>query len=61
VTWAYRVGAKPAAEYLVQMGLWDLRAEADGTLTRVRTELVGRYRGYAEAGDARVSPEAPGV
>jgi hypothetical protein len=54
VTWAYRVGSRPAAEYLLQMGLWDLRAEADGTLARVRTELVDCYRSYTTTGSARV-------
>src|SRR5262249_44010418 len=46
VTWPYRVGTRPVADYLVQMGLWDLRAEANGTLVRVRTPLVDRFRAY---------------
>jgi len=49
VTWPYRVGTRPVADYRVQMGLWDLRAEADETLTRVRTPLVDRYRDYAQS------------
>jgi hypothetical protein len=34
------------------MGLWDLRAEPDGTLTRVRTSLVDRYRDYTRCKNA---------
>jgi beta-glucosidase/6-phospho-beta-glucosidase/beta-galactosidase len=60
VTWPYRTGARPAADYLVQMGLWDLRAEADGTLTRVRTELIDRYRSYTTAGAERVGHRGTG-
>jgi beta-glucosidase/6-phospho-beta-glucosidase/beta-galactosidase len=56
VTWPYRVGTRPVADYLVQMGLWDLRAEPDGTLARVRTTLVDRYREYASTGTARLEP-----
>lgn len=49
VTWGYREGRKPAAEYLRQMGLWDLRPEPSG-LERVPTVLVDRYRELVEAG-----------
>jgi beta-glucosidase len=55
VTWPYRVGTRPVADYLVQMGLWDLRAEPDGTLTRVRTPLVERYRDYTRMGPHALS------
>jgi beta-glucosidase/6-phospho-beta-glucosidase/beta-galactosidase len=49
VTWAYREGVKAPAQYLRQMGLWDL-APGDGGLARVRTPLVARYREFAAAG-----------
>jgi beta-glucosidase len=56
VTWPYRVGSRPVEEYLIQMGLWDLRAEPDGTLARVRTLLVDRFQSYTASGSARVGP-----
>jgi beta-glucosidase len=58
VTWAYREGRKAPHEYLKQMGLWDLRASAQG-LERVPTELVGRYRELVLAGADPVGPLAP--
>ena len=48
VSWPYRVGTLPLEEYLIQMGLWDLKP-SDGRLERVRTPLVDRYRGYVES------------
>jgi beta-glucosidase len=56
VTWGYREGRKPAQEYLRQMGLWDLRAAADGRLEREPTELVDRYRELVAGGSAAVGP-----
>ena len=50
VTWGYREGRKPAHEYLRQMGLWDLRVDAQGRLARERTSLVDRYRRLAAGG-----------
>ena len=47
VTWAYRQGQKPPAYYLKQMGLWDLKADDQGVLHRVRTELVDMYQKLA--------------
>lgn len=44
VSWPYRVTNRPAEDYLVQMGLWDLAPEPDGSLRRVPTALVERYR-----------------
>jgi beta-glucosidase len=63
VTWGYREGRKAPREYLRQMGLWDLRVDADGGLCRERTALVDRYRelvlgGAAEAGLLRRDPAA---
>jgi beta-glucosidase len=49
VSWPYRVGSLPLEEYLIQMGLWDLRAQ-NNRLERIRTPLVDRYRGYVGAG-----------
>ena len=62
VTWPYRVGSKPVTEYLIQMGLWDLQAQADGTLARVRTRMVDRYRSCTASGIAQVGRIAtPGL
>lgn len=46
VSWPYRTGSRPVTDYLEQMGLWDLAAEPDGSLRRVETPLVERYRRY---------------
>lgn len=46
VSWPYRTGTRPAADYLQQMGLWDLVPQPDGSLARRRTPLVDRYRRY---------------
>lgn len=48
VSWPYRVGTQPLAQYLIQMGLWDLQPH-DERLERVRTPLVDRYRAYVES------------
>ena len=58
VTWAYREGRRPPADYLVQMGLWDLR-DADGALERVATPLVERYRELVAGGSRAVGRLAP--
>lgn len=50
VDWAYREGEGPAVDYLVPMGLYDLRPNPAGTLERVKTSLVDRFRAYAEVG-----------
>ena len=56
VTWGYREGRKPAADYLRQMGLWDLRADGEGRLVRERTVLVDQYRELAAGGAVAVGP-----
>jgi len=43
VTWQYRGGQKLVGDYLAHMGLWDLQADASGTLLRVATPLVESY------------------
>jgi beta-glucosidase len=45
VSWPYRVGSLPLEEYLIQMGLWDLRPQ-NSRLERIRTPLVDRYQAY---------------
>ncbi len=55
VTWAYRQGQKPAAFYLKQMGLWDLRDDGHGELERVPTPLVDQYRDLVASGALHVS------
>jgi beta-glucosidase len=47
VSWPYRVGTLPLQEYLIQMGLWDLRPQ-NQRLERIRTPLVDRYRAYVQ-------------
>lgn len=59
VAWEYRRGAHPLRNYLVQMGLWDLRLEPDGTLRRVRTRLVDQFRRYALDPTAAGGPAGP--
>src|SRR5215203_5978124 len=44
VAWAYRQGRRPPAAYLLQMGLWDIDADLDAGLARLRTPLVDAYR-----------------
>jgi beta-glucosidase/6-phospho-beta-glucosidase/beta-galactosidase len=53
VTWAYRQGTHPAAYYIKQMGLWDLRADGDD-LARVATSLVGDFQKLVLGGSAAV-------
>ncbi|HEY2772421.1 MAG TPA: family 1 glycosylhydrolase [Candidatus Binatia bacterium] len=49
VTWGYREGRKSPAEYLLQMGLWNLEPTQNG-LERVPTALVERYREIVAGG-----------
>jgi hypothetical protein len=49
VTWGYREGRKPAADYLRQMGLWNLQDGPEG-LERIRTPLVDRFRELVAGG-----------
>jgi len=50
VTWGYRQGSKAPADYLRQMGLWDL----DRGLNRVPTPLVDAYRTLVAGGSDAV-------
>jgi beta-glucosidase/6-phospho-beta-glucosidase/beta-galactosidase len=50
VAWPYRRGGKPLGDYLFHMGFWDLHPDGHGTLERVETPLVGRYREIVAAG-----------
>ena len=50
ITWAYRQGRRPVGDHILQMGLWDLAAGADGALARVETPLVGAYRALVAGG-----------
>jgi len=57
VGWGYRRGRLPLAAYWFHMGLWELRDDGTGTLTRVRTPLVDRYAAHvARSGGARSRP-----
>lgn len=57
VTWGYREGRKAPADYLKQMGLWDLVATEQG-LERTETPLVARYREIVTQGAALCGPLA---
>ena len=61
ILWQYRRGTKTLAEYISDMGLWDLRDDGSGTLQRRETRLVGRYRTLVASGSALLGPpvEAP--
>jgi beta-glucosidase len=43
VAWSYLAGSKPTEAYMAHMGLWDLRADTDGTLRREPTGLEQDY------------------
>lgn len=45
--WTYRDGIRPAADYLLPMGLWDLRQDGAGVWRRVRNPVADRYREHA--------------
>ncbi len=51
VAWAFRQGTREIGEYLLDMGLWDLRA---GDLARVPTPLVEQYQQLVAAGAGAV-------
>jgi hypothetical protein len=54
VAWAYRQSNREIAQYLEQMGLWDLAA--DGSLDRRETPLVRAYQELTAGGTAAVGP-----
>ena len=58
VAWSYRGGAKPASEYLVDMGLWDLRDDGAGGLRPVRTPVADRFAEAVAQGDEVVGEVA---
>ncbi len=58
VRWAYLRGQRPAADYLEQMGLFDLRPDASGALCRVATPLVEDFRRLVSSGAEGVGPLA---
>ena len=55
IRWAYRQGRQPIGSYIEQMGLWDLRQDADGKFQRVHTPLVDAYRNLVAGGHRAVS------
>lgn len=48
VDWDYREGIKPVEDYLVTMGMYDLRRDDIGVLERTHTAVVDRFRFHAE-------------
>lgn len=56
VAWAYRQGRRPVEDYIVHMGLWDLRPGEGGGLAPVETPLVDAFRELAAGGTAAVGP-----
>jgi beta-glucosidase len=51
ILWQYRRGKKTVADYVSDMGLWDLRDDGNGTLERRPTRLIDRYRRLVAAGE----------
>jgi hypothetical protein len=58
VTWSYRRGRRPVEAYINHMGLWDLRADADGTLLRQPTGLEQRFSGLVAGGASAVGGDS---
>jgi beta-glucosidase len=50
VAWAYRQGRRDPADYLEQMGLWDLDSAPQAQLARQHTPLVDAFRALVAAG-----------
>ncbi|MEV0619296.1 family 1 glycosylhydrolase [Nonomuraea sp. NPDC050404] len=50
VDWLYRESTRPAEEWLVQMGLYDLVPDGGGVLQRVPTAAVKAFQELANAG-----------
>jgi beta-glucosidase/6-phospho-beta-glucosidase/beta-galactosidase len=49
VDWDYREGTRPAEDYLVRMGMYDLRRDDIGRFERTHTPVVDRFRFHAES------------
>jgi beta-glucosidase len=58
IRWQYRRGRKTLAEYITDMGLWDLRDDGTGTLDRRPTRLIEQFRELVRAGDGLPGVEA---
>lgn len=58
--WSYRGGRRAPNEYLLHMGLWELRPDRGGRLVRHQTELVGAFRRLLASGapDSHVGSHA---
>jgi beta-glucosidase/6-phospho-beta-glucosidase/beta-galactosidase len=50
VEWDYRTSARPIADHLLHLGLWDSRFDEHDVLVRHETPLVEKYRGYVARG-----------
>jgi beta-glucosidase len=50
VDWRHRDGSRPANDYLLHMGLWELHPDKTGRLVRHETELVNAFRRLAADG-----------
>lgn len=60
VDWGYREGIGPVEDYLVPMGMYDLRPDSAGVLERVRTPVVDRFRERALTLGGLTEPAASG-
>jgi beta-glucosidase len=49
LSWDYRRGRRAPEAYLAHFGLWDLRAQPDGTLERVRTPVADAFEAVLRA------------
>lgn len=49
VDWIYREETGPVEDYLVSMGMYDLRVSEIGRLERLNTVVVDRFKSYAQS------------
>lgn len=46
IDWRYRTGRRSLADYIITLGLYDAQFDAQGTLQRIPTPLLDRYRDH---------------
>jgi beta-glucosidase len=52
VEWSYRRGTGKPMDYRLEMGLWSLEEDADGSLLRVKNPAADNFLRLANAGRA---------
>lgn len=58
VDWQYRTSKKPMEEFLLHLGLWDSKLDANGVLVRHSTPLVDDYGDWIRVGMPRLTAVA---